>query len=237
MNSAIRELKEAENTATQTFEGHLSQQGGDCPYWRRRYFKLEGTKFTAYHESTRQPRATINLSKASKLIDDRNSLTSSSGSQKRRKSGFSEDEEGCMFVEEGFRIRFANGECIDFYADSAEQKKGWMKVLNESIGRTSEKSGWCDVVLAKEKKERVDAAKIVPKPAPVTPRPQSTQLQPSRPQSTAGNRFSHRHSQSVGQTTPTAPRFSTPDAKPRQGQFTPRGSARPQSYHAGSQQR
>lgn len=31
MNACIREMKEAENTATKNYEGHLSQQGGDCP--------------------------------------------------------------------------------------------------------------------------------------------------------------------------------------------------------------
>lgn len=31
MSAAIRQLKEAEATASRTFEGHLSQQGGDCP--------------------------------------------------------------------------------------------------------------------------------------------------------------------------------------------------------------
>lgn len=60
-----------------------------------------------------QPRATINLSKATKLIDDRSALTQRETTGKggsRRRSGFAEEEEGYMFVEEGFRIRFGNGE-------------------------------------------------------------------------------------------------------------------------------
>ena len=36
MNACIRELKEAENTASKTWEGRLSQQGGDCPVSRPR---------------------------------------------------------------------------------------------------------------------------------------------------------------------------------------------------------
>ena len=67
-----------------------------------------------------------------------------------------------MFVEEGFRIRFNNGEVIDFYADTAEDKEGWMKVLNEVVGRDSMGAGdddaaaarakgkWCDLVLKRE---------------------------------------------------------------------------------------
>ncbi|KAI9723360.1 MAG: hypothetical protein M1812_001244 [Candelaria pacifica] len=165
MTGCLREMKEAEARATRSYEGHLSQQGGDCPYWRRRFFKLEGAKLTAYHETTRQPRATINLAKASKLIDDRSSLVQKEVSAKRgsrRKSAFAEEEEGYMFVEEGFRVRFANGETIDFYADSAEQKDGWMKVLADTVGKDSAVKGWTDMVLAKE---RAEHSKTGPAPA------------------------------------------------------------------------
>ncbi|KAH8890765.1 DUF1709-domain-containing protein [Thozetella sp. PMI_491] len=165
MNSCIREMKAAEERLARNWEGHLSQQGGDCPYWRRRYFKLVGTKLTAYHEATRQPRATINLANAKRLIDDRRSLTekeTTGKNGKRRRSAFAEEEEGYMFVEEGFRIRFNNGEVIDFYADSTHDKEGWMKVLSEVIGRDSlgadeesvgnprSKTKWCELVLKRE---------------------------------------------------------------------------------------
>lgn len=57
-----------------------------------------------------------------------------------------------MFVEEGFRIRFNNGEVIDFYADTAADKEGWMKVLDSCVGKEGEgsKGGWCDLVLKRE---------------------------------------------------------------------------------------
>lgn len=64
-----------------------------------------------------------------------------------------------MFVEEGFRIRFGNGEVIDFYADSAEDKAGWIKVLGETIGRIPDKRGWCDLVISKESKEKAEKEK------------------------------------------------------------------------------
>ena len=61
-----------------------------------------------------------------------------------------------MFVEEGFRIRFANGEVIDFYADSTEQKEGWMKVLSETVGKDAGSGrGWAGMVLDKERKEKM----------------------------------------------------------------------------------
>ncbi|TAQ90884.1 hypothetical protein B7494_g774 [Chlorociboria aeruginascens] len=175
MNSCIREMKEAELAVARSWEGHLSQQGGDCPYWRRRFFKLSGSKLTAYHESTRQPRATINLANASKLIDDRRALTqkeTSGKGGKRRKSGFAEEEEGYMFVEEGFRIRFNNGEVIDFYADTAADKEGWMRVLDACVGKEGDnlKSRWCDMVLKRE-----DSLRRKPEPGrPGTNRHQRT---------------------------------------------------------------
>jgi hypothetical protein len=67
-----------------------------------------------------------------------------------------------MFVEEGFRIRFANGEVIDFYADTAKDKEGWMKVLDQCIGTTGESAipGWCELVLkGEEGLQRADQRK------------------------------------------------------------------------------
>lgn len=70
----------------------------------------------------------------------------------RRKSAFAEEEEGYMFVEEGFRIRFTNGETIDFYADSTTEKDGWMKALGEVVGKEPAKvKAWTDLVLAKQR--------------------------------------------------------------------------------------
>lgn len=65
-----------------------------------------------------------------------------------------------MFVEEGFRIRFANGETIDFYADSAAEKDGWMKVLSEVVGKDlSKPRNWTDIVIAKHKVTATKAAR------------------------------------------------------------------------------
>ncbi|PYI23630.1 DUF1709-domain-containing protein [Aspergillus violaceofuscus CBS 115571] len=176
MNACIREMREAESVSARSYEGFLSQQGGDCPYWRRRFFKLQGSKLTAYHETTRQPRATINLSKAVKLIDDRSSLMQKETTTRgggRRKSAFAEEEEGYMFVEEGFRIRFGNGEVIDFYADSAADKDGWMKVLADAVGKGSSGSSqaklWTEMVLKRERSMKVKRESTAAAPAASTP--------------------------------------------------------------------
>lgn len=114
---------------------------------------------------TRQPRAGIDLSKAVKLIDDKTSLvhpdSHSRGGKSRRKSAFAEEEEGYMFVEEGFRIRFGNGEVIDFYADNRDDKEGWMAVLAKVVGKESRKgSKWCEMVLSKERLEGTFQSKM-----------------------------------------------------------------------------
>lgn len=64
-----------------------------------------------------------------------------------------------MFVEEGFRIRFGNGEVIDFYADSPDAKEGWMAVLDQAVGKESiSSSTWCGMVLKREENARRKAA-------------------------------------------------------------------------------
>ena len=88
----------------------------------------------------------------------RKETSNKSGS--RRKSAFAEEEEGYMFVEEGFRIRFANGETIDFYADSAAEKDGWMKALADVVGKDAGKpKSWTEMVLTKQPAR---ASKAVP---------------------------------------------------------------------------
>lgn len=175
MSAAIREITRADKEASEnveiTHEGHLSQQGGDCQHWRRRFFRLQGPKLTAYHEHTNQKRAVINLSKASRLVDDKSTLVAdpvaaTSSRAKRRKSAFAEEDEGYAYVEEGFRIRFANGETIDFYADSHAAKVSWMKKLAQVIGKpavSSEKRNlkWTDLVQAREKLERPASAETM----------------------------------------------------------------------------
>ncbi|WPH02748.1 Bud site selection protein BUD4 [Acrodontium crateriforme] len=187
MGSAVREMNKAGDVKVEVHEGHLSQQGGDCKHWRRRFFRLQGSKLTAYHEHTHQKRAVINLSKASRLVDDKTTLvadpSSQPGGKSRRKSAFAEEDEGYAYVEEGFRIRFSNGETIDFYAENTPEKDRWMQALSKCIGKKDpgkKKTTWTDLVLARESAgeeatyaaRRATQAQEVSKPstAPALPR-------------------------------------------------------------------
>lgn len=115
-----------------------------------------------------------------------------------------------MFVEEGFRIRFANGETIDFYADSAAEKDGWMKVLAEVVGKDSVKTkAWTDIVLAKHRAIASKAAsaahahaKAPPRSAP-QPQPPPGQYPPQNLAPLPAERES-RHSATGGRRTDAA---------------------------------
>jgi hypothetical protein len=127
---------------------------------------------TAFHETTRQPRAKISLARATKVIDDKTSLLKPTETKKggRRKSGFAEEDQAYMFVEEGFRLRFANGEAIDFYADSQAEKDSWMKVLTTLVGSNKDSTSsstvpggsksWCSAVLNRERLLRESAEQV-----------------------------------------------------------------------------
>lgn len=109
----------------------------------------------AYHESTRARRATINLAKSTRVVDDRQSLIETPpvrAKGQRRKSAFhSDDAEGYMYLEEGFRIWFGNGEVIDFRADTTHEKREWVNVLQGVVGKVPLKKEWADAVLMRER--------------------------------------------------------------------------------------
>ena len=153
----MRELAAAERFGSKLFEGFLSQQGADCKHWRRRYFELTGGQLIAYHEATRVRRAVINLSKARKVLDDKASLLLATPQvgRSRRKSAFARDEEGFMYLDEGFRILFENGEVLDFYAQEVEYKAEWISILQQVVGNVPIVKPWAEAVLQKENETKL----------------------------------------------------------------------------------
>ena len=108
-----------------------------------------------------------------------------------------------MFVEEGFRVRFGNGEVIDFYADSTTDKEAWMRVLSEVVGKDHKSSkSWTEVVLKRERSRAAMAAKAAPN---------STAMK-SAPNTPAGMRHSRKPSADQGFSTgsPQKTSFSRP---------------------------
>ena len=141
----------------------------------------------------------VNLAKASRLVDDKTSLVANPASSPsktggRRKSAFAEEDEGYAYVEEGFRIRFANGETIDFYADSGAEKEEWMRALSQVIGKPAaavkeaKELRWTDLVLARERAAAGSSSLVKPSPTvggtevkDFTRPPPSRQLSERRP--------------------------------------------------------
>lgn len=119
----------------------------------------------AYHETTGQPLTTIYLPNTERLIDSRHALIEKETTTQRGTSASVDREKGYMVAEEEFRIRFNNGEVIDFCADTSEEKKRWLEILHQVTGRgddSAEKDAvnprsqakWCELVLRREKKLR-----------------------------------------------------------------------------------
>ena len=78
----------------------------------------------------------------------------SRGGQRRKSAFINEEAEGYMYLEEGFRIWFANGEVIDFRADTREEKREWVNVLQGVVGKVPARKEWAEAVLARERAMR-----------------------------------------------------------------------------------
>ena len=143
------------------------------------------------------------------------------GSKGRRKSAFAEEDEGYQYVEEGFRIRFANGETIDFYADSRAQKDDWMVVLSQVIGKPDagrKAATWTDLVLARERAEGNFMSSCTSSPVKGSA-PEAKELASPRPQTQPQRQPSHRKPVVPSKSAPTSP-MKGAQSSPTKGQRT-----------------
>lgn len=108
-------------------EGYMHQEGGDCEIWKRRFFKLHGTALIAHSEFSHKTRAKINLAKVVEVIyiDKENAKT----------QGNYRNFSDVLLLEHSFKIRFGNGETIDFGAPNKEEKKEWIMIIERIIQR------------------------------------------------------------------------------------------------------
>ncbi|PWN40987.1 hypothetical protein IE81DRAFT_325080 [Ceraceosorus guamensis] len=128
-------------------EGVLTQLGGDCTTWRRRPVKAQGAHLIGYNEITKKPTVKIDLSKAVAVEGSWDPHSRSPGphtpstiSMSARAKSFVaavEDEEPdeAYHVERSFRITFADGERINFFADTDEQKEQWLACFERMISQ------------------------------------------------------------------------------------------------------
>ncbi|KAM9887376.1 hypothetical protein OXX79_013688 [Metschnikowia pulcherrima] len=128
IKSAYESLDDLKSERSLALEGYLHQEGGDCETWKRRWFKLHGTSLIAHSEFSHKTRARINLAKVAEVIYvDKENITQSSSNYRN----FSD----ILLMENSFKIRFANGELIDFGAPSKTEKALWIKTIQEIVYR------------------------------------------------------------------------------------------------------
>ncbi|CAI5759887.1 unnamed protein product [Candida verbasci] len=131
IGSADEYLTQLLNEKSFYFEGYLHQEGGDCQTWKRRFFKLFGNALIAHSEYNHKTRAKINLSKIIdvKYIDNENQQNRSGADNKYR--NFSD----ILLVENSFRIKFLNGEIIEFGAPNRKEMKQWIEIIESIVYR------------------------------------------------------------------------------------------------------
>lgn len=128
IKAAYESLDDLKKESSLTLEGYLHQEGGDCALWKRRWFKLCGTSLIAHSEFSHKTRAKINLAKVVELIFvDKENINRSSDNYRN----FSD----ILLMDHAFKIRFANGEIIDFGAPTKEEKLRWIKTIQEIVYR------------------------------------------------------------------------------------------------------
>ncbi|KAJ1019569.1 hypothetical protein NDA18_006047 [Ustilago nuda] len=132
--------------------GTLTQLGGDCVSWRRRPVEAQGQHLICFNAVTKKPTIKIDLSKAVCIEElgnhvNRGSMifpaaTSQAMGRSRTMASYAitgtlaeeEDGDANYHVERSFRITFADGERITFFADTEAEKAQWVKVISDVIG-------------------------------------------------------------------------------------------------------
>ena len=128
IKSAYYTIDELRKEMNVEYEGFLHQEGGDCEIWKKRWFKLLGTSLIAHLEYSRKTRAKINLSKVVDVMYvDKENLAIS------KHRNFSD----ALLVEHSFKIKFANGEIIEFGAPNQKEMKRWVEILENIVYRNS----------------------------------------------------------------------------------------------------
>lgn len=125
---AYERLDDLKNEKRANLSGYMYQEGGDSEAWKKRWFVLLGTSLVAHSEFSHKTRAKINLAKVAEVIyvDNENAQRSSSNYR-----NFSD----ILLMENAFKIRFANGEVIDFGAANKTEKLQWIKAIQEIVYR------------------------------------------------------------------------------------------------------
>ncbi|PRT55715.1 Bud site selection protein BUD4 [Wickerhamiella sorbophila] len=142
MQACVKELETARHNRSLKFEGYLTQNGGDCTLWRRRWFTLRRNELVGHHEDTKKVRSFIRMENARSILDAAEVPPS--------------DDLWCIYEDRTFFVTFKDGEELSFYADTAELKDEWLHALRMAATYcTTQHKTWKDLVLDEEEKRIV----------------------------------------------------------------------------------
>ncbi|AOA63552.1 Bud site selection protein 4 [Komagataella phaffii CBS 7435] len=127
IESAQEQIRQYNQIHDAFHEGFLYQEGGDSPIWTRRFFKLEGSDLIAHTETSKKPRARINLRRVTD-ISYPGKVYEGAESEKRV---FSDS----LVLNDGFKLVFIDGEVIYFGADSKAERDIWVDKLEFALAR------------------------------------------------------------------------------------------------------
>ncbi|ANZ74335.1 BA75_00348T0 [Komagataella pastoris] len=127
IESAQEQIRQYNQIHDAFHEGFLYQEGGDSPIWTRRYFKLEGSDLIAHTETSKKPRARINLRRVAD-ISYPGKVYEGAESEKRV---FSDS----LVLNDGFKLVFIDGETIYFGSDSKAERDIWVDKLEFASAR------------------------------------------------------------------------------------------------------
>lgn len=155
MTACAQELEQAKKFREMKMEGFLSQEGGDCAYWRRRWFKLTASTLTGYHEDTMKERCSFDLSQVCDIVELSNPKKGKTGGVHSGLVG------GYVLVEGAFRLTFDDDTFVNFYADNEKEKIKWVQILSLAMQNVPGKNRtWTDLVFEAHKREQENSARI-----------------------------------------------------------------------------
>ncbi|KAH8828187.1 hypothetical protein DL96DRAFT_1602130 [Flagelloscypha sp. PMI_526] len=156
LDECVRGVRHANWHKETYWEGVLTQQGGDCSSWRRRQFRVIGSKLVAFNDITKRATATIELKEALSVEDDqeaRTMLSPTSGMSTATTRGV-DDYDGLYGIERSFRLIFEGGEEIVFFADTDAEKAKWLEVLRALVGHIPHLSVWAEYLWQLQQKAK-----------------------------------------------------------------------------------
>lgn len=145
IKAAEEELRLVKKRKSISLEGYLSQEVGDCKYWRSLRFSLYDGKLDCYSKTSKKAQKTIELSTVKTIIDVEQMTHEEKLEMMAR----------CPYYDRSFQLVINHGDVITLYADSVDSKKAWVRELKIAAEHCQVKSTeWTDTVLDQEETER-----------------------------------------------------------------------------------